>query len=37
MELFALYSALQIFDERGERGRQYTIFADTAAVIGRIA
>ena len=36
-ELYALRQAMQLFDKRGEREQRYTIFADSASAIDRIA
>ena len=36
-ELYDLRQALRIFDDRGERGQRYTIFADSASAIDRAA
>ena len=35
-ELYALYRALQAFDDREEGGRRYTVFSGWAAAIDRI-
>ena len=34
-ELYALYQAAKIFDERNDRDQTYTILSDSAAAIGR--
>ena len=31
-----IYRALQIFEQRGESGRRYTMFSDSVAAMGRI-
>ena len=35
--LYALRQAIQIFDDQGEQEQRYTIFADSASAIDRIA
>ena len=35
--LYSIRQAVQILDERGERDRRYTIFADSASAIDRVA
>ena len=35
-EVFALLRAVRLLDERGESGREYTIFSDAQAAVMRI-
>ena len=35
-EVFAIYQALRVIEQRQERGRQYTVFADSTSAITRV-